>query len=96
MKKLILCITVFLMTISFSVSRAEELVKEAMQDPKKLAALMGAIRYCAGRVAENLEDQKMYDLTTVAVAAGLGDATFPSYFTFIETASTSSHVTSPF
>jgi len=84
MKTLILCITVFLMTISFSVSRAEELVKEAIQDPKKLAALMGAIRYCAGRVAETLEDQKMYDLTTVAVAAGLGDAIDSDKITYEE------------
>lgn len=82
MKKLIIFLTVFAMTISFSISNAQE--KEP--DPRKLAALEGILWYCADEVAKEVDDKKLYDMASLAVAIGLGNAIENKTITYLEAA----------
>jgi hypothetical protein len=88
MKKLITILAISVITMSFSISNAQE----EKPDPQKLSTLEGVLWYCSDELAKDLEDQKLYDMASLAVAIALGDAIQNQQIKLVEAARIATNV----
>lgn len=72
--------------------KLKELKGIETSDPMKVAALSGALRYCAGKEAQNLDEQALYDDASLALVGELQKAVDAGAVTWDQTYTVSTPV----